>query len=172
MKKAILILIILSNIIFPKDLKSKNIPKNYSIKYSVGFGYPGIFFREHTSDGYLEYVGLLYAYQKKESALFGLHKAKYLSKYKNNTFDVALSYVYGADISYKSRELKTSSYESLGKNSDNWVGASIGISIERINPRRNGMVLDLFIGEKLYYFFEEDKFAVNPMFRLALLFNY
>ena len=162
MKKAILILIILSSNIFSQIA----ISKNDNIKSSVGVGYPGIFFRQHSNDGYIEYIGWVSASKKSQNISFNINKSKYLSRYINDTLDFALSYVYGADIQYK--HLSVSSQA----NSDSFIGASIGLGIETINPQQNGVVVDLFIGEKINYFFEDTSFGINPIIRISLLFNY
>ena len=156
MRKAILILIIFSSSIFSQT----PISTNSIIKHSVGVGYPGIFFRQHQSDGYIEYIGWLYVSKRDKDISFNVNKAQYLSRYINDTLDFSLSYVYGADIQYK----------NLSANS--LIGASAGIGIETINPQKNGVVVDLFIGEKINYFFDDNSFGINPIIRIAVLFNY
>ncbi len=160
MKKIILTFIALLSILFSKEIVSSN----NKINYSVGLGYPGIFFREHSDDGYLEYIGWVAISEDVKNISFYFNKAKYLNSYVNDNLDFALKYVYGADVSY---------LDSFGKDSKStFVGASIGLGIETISPQENGVVVDVFMGEKINYFFEDGNIGISPIVRLSVLFNF
>lgn len=160
MKKVILTIIILSNILFSQEI----VTSNNKINYSVGLGYPGLFFRQHKENGYLEYITWLELSQDNKNISFYFNKAQYLEKYVNDNLDFSLKYVYGADVTYINSAHRN--------NGSTFIGANIGLGIETISPQSNGVVVDIFMGERINYFFEDSNFAISPLIRLAVLFNF
>ena len=145
--------------------------KDIKVNNSIGLGYPGITYRDHSDGGYIEYIAfaLLNGDSKKNSKsssellLLYVNKAKYAFVNYNETLNFGVKYVGGIGGKYSG----SNNVEKIKE-----IGGSIGIGIEMIRPLKYGFVIDVFMGEKLTYEFVGERYIVGPEFRIMFLLNY
>lgn len=147
-------------------------PQDKSITRTIGFGYPGLSFRHHSGDSYMEYIWWMLLREKDKDIVLHINRATYASKYENDTVDFAIKYIYGIDASYHKKPIFYYGRDSQSQNDSKDIGASIGIGVEIINPQRDGFIIDVFMGQRLSYLFNEESIRTSPIFRISLSFNY
>lgn len=145
--------------------------KDIKVNNSIGLGYPGITYRDHSDGGYTEYIGfaLINSDSKENSKassellLLHINKAKYAFVNYNETLDFGVKYVGGIGGTY-------SSSNNVDKRKE--ISGSIGVGIEMVSPLEYGFVVDVFMGEQLTYKFVDESYTIGPAFRLMFLLNY
>ena len=163
--KLIIVILSICVILFAKeDIKIQN---------SIGAGYPGIVYRDHSDGGYTEYIGFALFYgesknrknnKSSEMLLFQMNKAKYAFVNYNETLDFSVKYVGGIG----------GVYSNLNHNAENIreLSGSLGVGIEMISPLEYGFLVDIFLGQQLTYEFVNEQYVIMPAFRIMFLFNY